>query len=127
MNTTLHGLRVAVLAGALAAAGTVGVRAQGLAVEGTVVDNRHGDAKPVPGLKVVLVHPSLAHAPLPAAITNRTGRFVFASVPPKHEPYYLEIYWGVRLIYRQPVRVGAAVAVAGRVQLKPVVFGHGGS
>lgn len=49
-------------------------------------------------------------------MTDFLGRFFFSAVPSVPDDYYLEIYWGNRLVYRQ------AMAVHGNVNLDAIVL-----
>ncbi len=69
---------------------------------------------PIPGVTVSLVHPQVGRG-FPTT-TNSSGRFFFPSVPRVDTPYYLEIYWGSQLIYRNLVKV------VGNMQLQPIVL-----
>ena len=64
-------------------------------IQGTVVDSKN---KPIPSLKLYLIHHKLGRS-FPVA-TNRLGKFVFSDLP-VNKTYYLEIYWGKKLVYRK--------------------------
>jgi phosphoribulokinase len=85
------------------------VRAETLA--GTVINQNH---RPIPGLTVFLVHPSVGRG-FPS-VTDSFGRYFFSNVPRISTPYYIEIYWGQRLIYRN------TIVISGNVQLPPIVL-----
>jgi hypothetical protein len=70
-------------------------------VQGQVLSRSSGG--PVPGVSVVLVHQQLGRSAL--SYTNNLGHFGWSAIPIRPEPYFLEIYWGQQLIYRQPVTV----------------------
>lgn len=95
-------LTVLVLAGAPAHAETL---------SGAVVD---AGGKPIPGLTVFLVHPKAGRSS--PSVTDSLGRFLFSSVPAIPDDYYLEVYWGDRLVYRR------LVPVHGNVRLEPIVL-----
>ncbi len=78
---------------------------------GTVINQNH---HPIPGLTVSLVHPTVGRS-FPS-ITDPSGRFLFSNVPRISTPYYIEIYWGSRLIYRN------TVVISGYVQLPPIIL-----
>ncbi|HBC58439.1 MAG TPA: hypothetical protein DCZ03_14870 [Gammaproteobacteria bacterium] len=62
---------------------------------------------PAPGLLISLVHPELGRsAPV---FTDRHGNFTMANIPIMENPYYIEIYWGQRLIYRNSVYIPGPV------------------
>lgn len=61
-----------------------------------VITNSQG--QPFPALVLYLVHPQLGRS-FPA-YTNQFGQYTFFNLP-INQIYYLEIYWGKRLIYRQ--------------------------
>jgi hypothetical protein len=73
-------------------------KAQGAALNGMVVDRQQ---RPVPGLSVVLVMQKGERAP---GKTDKNGRFLIPNVPPGRG-YFVEVYWGKDLMYRQPVNV----------------------
>ena len=54
---------------------------------------------PLRGATVYLVHPRVGRSR--PRFTDGLGRYRFPFVPPQTSPYYLEVYWGRRLIYRQ--------------------------
>lgn len=56
---------------------------------------------PIPGLTVSLVHPSIGRSY--PSITDNLGRFLFSNVPLRNDPYYIEIYWGSTLMYRNTI------------------------
>jgi len=53
----------------------------------------------IPGLTLYLVHPTLGRSY--PSMTNNFGNYFFSNLP-VNQVYYLEIYWGNRLIYRKP-------------------------
>lgn len=69
-------------------------------VQGQVISRSRG---PVPGVTVSLIHPALGRSA--PAFTDGYGRFGWNAIPLRPEPYFLEIYWGQQLMYRQPVRI----------------------
>lgn len=71
--------------------------------------------QPIPGLTVSLVHPVVGRIPS-TSITNAAGRFFIDNVPQRSDPYYLEIYWGKTLRFRN------TVIVNGPVNLPPIVL-----
>jgi hypothetical protein len=77
-----------------------GMEAQTAAVSGRIV---RGDGSPVPGLTVSLVHPQVGRSQ--PISSDETGHFVFYNVPIQPDAYYVEVYWGDRLIYRNTVLV----------------------
>jgi hypothetical protein len=85
--------------------------AQAETLAGTVVNQFK---TPFPGLTVSLAHPQLGRSS--PSVTDPSGRFYFPGVPPTSTPYYLEIYWGSQLIYRNVVKV------VGNMQLQPIVL-----
>ena len=67
---------------------------------------------PVPGLLISLVHPVLGRsAPV---FTDNYGNFQMENIPKNNMPYYFEVYWGQRLIYRN------TVLILGPVQLQRI-------
>jgi hypothetical protein len=65
---------------------------------------------PIPGLTVSLVHPVVGRSY--PAITNEYGVYAFFSVPVRPDPYYLEVYWGPTLVYRQALIVNQPLTLA---------------
>lgn len=72
------------------------------ALSGAVVDRQ---GHPAPGLSVSLIG---RQGKANSVITDKNGRFVFANVALNNE-YYVEIYWGRDLMYRQPVTLTRAL------------------
>lgn len=64
---------------------------------------------PVPGVTVFLVHQILGRSA--PSYTDLYGRFGWSAIPVRPEPYFLEIYWGPRLIYRQAIRVSGPLVL----------------
>ena len=58
---------------------------------------------PIPGLIVSLVHPQLGRSQ--PTYTNKYGNFKMSNIPLNETPYYLEAYWGKRLIFRDKILV----------------------
>jgi hypothetical protein len=79
-------------------------------VAGVILDNRSGTG--APGLTAYLIHPVLGRSA--PTLTDADGHFGWAAIPMRSEPYYLEIYWGKNLIYRQQL------VVPGPVRLPPL-------
>ena len=71
--------------------------------------------QPIPGLTVSLVHPVVGRISL-SSITDAAGRFFIDNVPRRSDPYYLEIYWGKNLRFRN------TVIVNGPVRLSPIIL-----
>ncbi len=71
-------------------------------IQGTFCSKAQGGA-PVPGLLVSLVHPELGRS-VPV-YTDNFGNFTMGNIPIMNTPYYLEVYWGQRLIYRNTVLI----------------------
>ena len=65
-------------------------------VSGTVVSG--STRRPVPGVTVSLVHPERGRSA--SATTDSNGHFAFFGIPGMPTPYYIEIYWGKDLLYR---------------------------
>jgi hypothetical protein len=101
---------VLALALSLALAPTARAQSPLAPVGGVILDNRTGVG--APGLTASLIHPLLGRST--PTLTDADGHFGWAAIPMRSEPYYLEIYWGNNLIYRQEVRV------QGPVQLPPL-------
>jgi hypothetical protein len=83
---------------------TLSTQSQPLRIDGYV---RDGASRPIPALTVYLVHPSVGRSQ--PRITDSHGYFAFESVPSVPDAYYLEVYWGKTLMYRQSVRVDADI------------------
>lgn len=64
--------------------------------------------QPIPGLTVSLVHPVLGRISL-SSISDAAGRFFIDNVPLRSDPYYLEIYWGRTLRFRNTVIINKPV------------------
>jgi hypothetical protein len=75
--------------------------AQDSVVRGVII--KASTNNPIPGLTVSLVHSSLGRSR--AAITDQFGQFEFYQIPIRNEPYYIEVYWGNSLIYRNTVLI----------------------
>jgi hypothetical protein len=58
----------------------------------------HEDNKGIPGVTVSLFHPNLGR--VATFITNSYGDYSFHKIQAKSTPYYIEVYWGKKLIYR---------------------------
>lgn len=78
--------------------GTASAQVGGLT--GVVVNQRD---RPIPGLTVYLVHPEVGRSN--PSITDSSGRFYFYNVPLRNSPYYIEIYWGKDLMYRNSISI----------------------
>jgi hypothetical protein len=58
---------------------------------------------PAPGLTVFLVHQFIGRSA--PTFTDANGRFGWLAIPASAQPYFIEVYWGQQLIYRQPIQV----------------------
>jgi hypothetical protein len=76
----------------------------GASVQGQLISRTQ---VPVPGVTAFLVHPVLGRSA--PSVTDASGRFGWGFIPIRPEPYFLEIYWGPNLIYRQPVQISGPV------------------
>lgn len=74
---------------------------QSTVVQGVFCSAQSGS--PIPGLTVSLVHPELGRSA--PAFTNENGYFQMINIPLTSTPYYIEVYWGSRLIYRSQIQV----------------------
>jgi Carboxypeptidase regulatory-like domain len=83
-------------------------RAFSQAVAGQVV---RASGQPVPGCTVSLVNFSARSSP---SVTDAFGRYYFNFVP--IGTYYIEVYWGPTLLYRN------TLMVQGNIQLSPIVL-----
>jgi Carboxypeptidase regulatory-like domain len=80
-------------------------------LQGLVTDqNNHG----IPGLTVSLVSPSTGRSS--PSITDALGRYFFDRIPRVSTPYYIEVYWGRQLFYRN------TVPIVGNIQLPPIIL-----
>ena len=71
--------------------------------------------QPVPGVTVSLVHPRIGRgAP---SLTDTRGHYFFVNVPMQPDPYYIEVYWGTELLFRNIILVNQP-----RIQLPPINF-----
>ena len=80
---------------------------QTVPVQGQLISRNQG---PVPGLTVFLLHPLLGRS-MPS-ITDQYGRFGWVAIPLRPEAYFLEIYWGPNLVYRQAIQVMQPLTIA---------------
>lgn len=78
-------------------------------IQGNICSKAQNGA-PIPGLLVSLAHQSLGRS-VPA-YTDNQGNFLMDNVPKNNIPYYLEVYWGQRLIYRSTVTILGPVRLA---------------
>jgi Carboxypeptidase regulatory-like domain len=92
-------LRLLIIFVAMAVAAWSSTRAQtgptGPPVYGTVSSKTRG---PLSGVSVSLVNPTLGRNP--PAFTDAKGYYFFTNVPPR-QTYYIEAYWGSKLLYRE--------------------------
>jgi hypothetical protein len=99
---------------AACAAAATGAWAQGfpmVPVHGQLLSRSSG---PVPGCTSYLVHERLGRST--PSRTDNYGHFGWTAIPVRPEPYYLEMYWGNKLIYRNQVLVN------GPLVLQPIVL-----
>jgi hypothetical protein len=61
----------------------------------------------LPAITVYLVHPTMGRSQ--PRLTDQNGYFCFDDVPRVADSYYLEVYWGKTLMYRQSARVDGTV------------------
>ena len=87
--------------------------AQQAIVSGEIVASQ--TSKAIPGLSVYLVHPRLGRSV--AAISDNFGKFVFYDIPFHNEQYYIEVYWGDSVRYRNPLSVSSSTVSVGRIRL----------
>ena len=79
-------------------------KAQGLVtVQGQVVNAK---SQPIPGVSVSLLYPN-GRQRSSLSITDSFGNYKIYGVPTNPQPYFIEVYWGKQLLYRQPIRVVA--------------------
>ncbi|RJG47746.1 carboxypeptidase-like regulatory domain-containing protein [Motilimonas pumila] len=70
-------------------------------IQGQISSAANGRA--IAGLTVFLLHPEIGRSR--PAITDPYGTFIFYAIPLMPSPYYLEVYWGQQLIYRDTLAV----------------------
>ncbi len=87
--------------------GVYGQYAHSTYVQGGFCSAQNGE--PVPGLMVSLVHPQLGRSQ--PSFTNQYGNFQMFNIPIHQVPYYLEVYWGQRLIFRSQILVQGPVSL----------------
>jgi hypothetical protein len=90
----------------LAAPGNANMPIAAVPVQGQLVSRSRG---PVPGMTLFLVHRVFGRSA--PAYSDAGGRFGWAAIPVSAEPYFLEVYWGSSLMYRQPIQVGGPLAL----------------
>jgi hypothetical protein len=77
-------------------------------IQGSLCSQAQGGA-PAPGLLVSLVHPVLGRsAPV---YTDRYGNFFMSNIPIRNDLYYLEVYWGQKIIYRNTLMIRGPVTL----------------
>jgi hypothetical protein len=69
----------------------------------------------MPGLTVSLVHPMVGRSS--PSYTDAYGHYYFSNVPLQPDAYYLEVYWGTQLLFRNTILVTMQ-----RVNLPPIVL-----
>jgi hypothetical protein len=77
-----------------------------------IVKNQRNYA--IPGLTVYLVHPEVGRSS--PSITDNFGRFHFYNVPLRNSPYYIEIYWGRDLVFRNSALIDGNIDL-GKIKL----------
>jgi hypothetical protein len=82
-------------------------------VSGVLMSRMNGMG--APGLTVSLVHPNLGRS-MPA-ISDLYGRYMFYGIPIMPTPYYIEVYWGFQLVYRNMIMVSRP-----NVEIPPILF-----
>jgi hypothetical protein len=65
------------------------------------------DGQPISALAVYLYHPALGRSY--PRFTDADGYFAFERLEYTSSPYYLEVYWGSRLMYREAVMLDRIV------------------
>lgn len=76
-------------------------------VQGQIIANATG--VPAPGLTIYLIHPVLGRSA--PSFSDGYGRFGWMAIPVRPEPYYIEVYWGPNLVYRQPIYVAGPLMI----------------
>ena len=69
----------------------------------------------MPGVTVSLVHPRVGRSS--PSYTDVYGHYSFTNVPLQPDPYYLEVYWGTQLLFRNTILVTMQ-----QVNLPPIVL-----
>ena len=64
-------------------------------ISGQVLSLEHG---PVLGVTVSLVHPVLGR--VCSVFSDKNGAYAFVKVSARPDPYYIEAYWGTKLLFR---------------------------
>lgn len=64
---------------------------------------------PAPGLTIFLIHEVLGRSA--PSFSDGSGRFGWIAIPVRLEPYYIEVYWGTNLVYRQPIYVRGPLVI----------------
>ena len=77
------------------------VEANQAVVQGQLISRNNN--YPAPGLTVSLIHPELGRSA--PAISDSNGIFIFYGIPIMQTQYFLEVYWGSQLIFRDPIWV----------------------
>jgi len=81
------------------------VNAQESVIQGRVIN---AEGRTVPGVTVSIFHPN--HQRRYSALTDAGGQYIIYGVRKRPSPYFIEVYWGDRLIYRARIQVnGPAV------------------
>ena len=109
--STRRAVLAALAAAAAPSAWSQAFRDTTVPVHGQLLSRSSG---PVPGCTSYLVHERLGRST--ASRTDNYGRFGWTAIPVRPEPYYLELYWGSKLIYR------SQLLVQGPLVLQPIVL-----
>src|SRR5919197_4664744 len=59
--------------------------------------------QPIPGLTVSLVHPMVGRSA--PSYTDASGHYHFVNVPLEPDAYYIEVYWGTQLLFRNTILI----------------------
>jgi hypothetical protein len=90
------------------------LHAQAMQQTAIVSGRVYNEAAPIPGLTVSIAHPKLGRS-VPV-VTNSDGHFRVGGVP-LGDDYFLEVYWGSELKYRQPLAVRQTEVVVPSIRL----------
>jgi hypothetical protein len=104
--TFQHTLRVVALFLCIALSHEITAQSKYVSFDGQIL--RRNDSQSVPGLRAVLLHQSYGKSS--PSYTDRNGRFGWNSIRSSEEPYYIEVYWDSRLLFRKSVIVNQSVS-----------------
>jgi hypothetical protein len=71
-----------------------------LSLKGQVINKQN---RPIPGLTISIVNTTAGRST--PSITDAGGNFLISNIPLVNQKFYLEIYWGKDLIYRNLISI----------------------